>query len=462
MGRTKELIFNTIIIGIGNFGTKVLSFFLLPLYTSYLSTNDYGTYDLFATIASFVLPLVTALMEESMFRFLIDCRNEEEKTDVVTHTILCITIGSVIFSIIYLVICLLFDFEFKILFYGLIISNIVVAIRNTYLRGLGKIKQYAIINFVLSIVFIILNVVFIIPLQLGITGLFVSSIIIGAISFLIILPVLFKYVRIKKTNKKLMIDMLKYSIPLIPNSMSWAIINTSDRLVITANLGASENGVYSIANKFPLAMDAIYNFFYIAWKESAAKTVKSIDSKVFYIRIHDGLKKILFSSMVITICAIPLVFNVLIKNDYKDAYIYIPILLLSMYFANMSGFYGGIFSAHKDTKIMGITTIVAALVNIIIDLFFINILGLWAASISTVVATFVMYGYRKIAVKKYVKFKMNIRELFCDVAIFFLVLFSYYYTNTYVTIVVLIICIVYCLFKNKKLIKIIMEKGVKG
>ncbi|MBO4812880.1 oligosaccharide flippase family protein [Candidatus Saccharibacteria bacterium] len=458
MSRAKELAFNTIIIGIGNFGTKVLSFFLLPIYTSCLSTKDYGTYDLFATIAAFVLPLVTALMEESMFRFLIDCKNDEEKTDVITHTMICIMVGSVLFSLLYLIICLVFDFEYKELFYGLIMSNIVVAMRNTYLRGLGKIKLYAILNFVLSAMFVFLNILFIVVLKIGVTGLFVSNIIVGAVSLLMVIPVLFRYVRIKRFNKLLMIDMLKYSIPLIPNSMCWAVINTSDRLVITASLGANENGIYSIANKFPSAMDAIYNFFYIAWKESAAKTVKHIDSKRFYIQIHNALRRILFSSLLITICVIPLAFNLLVKNDYTNAYIYIPVLLLSMYFANMSGFYGGIFSAYKDTRIMGITTIVAALVNIVIDLTLIHFLGLWAAALSTVVATFVMFVYRKIAVEKYVRFKTDIKELLCNVTILALVLVSYYCANIIITIIVLVLCVVYSIVRNKKLIKTILGR----
>ncbi len=56
MKRGKELIGNTLIIAIGNFSTKIISFFLLPLYTTILTTSDYGTYDLLVTIATFLIP----------------------------------------------------------------------------------------------------------------------------------------------------------------------------------------------------------------------------------------------------------------------------------------------------------------------------------------------------------------------------------------------------------------------
>ena len=83
MGRQKELIFNTLIIGIGKFSTQVVSVFLLPMYTSILSTSEYGTYDLLYTIAMFLIPIITLLMEESMFRFLIDSKDSEESSKII-------------------------------------------------------------------------------------------------------------------------------------------------------------------------------------------------------------------------------------------------------------------------------------------------------------------------------------------------------------------------------------------
>ena len=82
MGRKKELIFNTIIIGIGKFSTQIVSVFLLPIYTSLLSTAEYGTYDLLYTISMFLIPMITLLMEESMFRFLIDSKSKEENSKI--------------------------------------------------------------------------------------------------------------------------------------------------------------------------------------------------------------------------------------------------------------------------------------------------------------------------------------------------------------------------------------------
>ena len=87
MNQKKQLLVNTIIIAIGKLSTQVISFLLLPLYTSKLTPGEYGTYDLLVTISTFLLPIITLLMEESMFRFLIDADDLKEKKRVITATI---------------------------------------------------------------------------------------------------------------------------------------------------------------------------------------------------------------------------------------------------------------------------------------------------------------------------------------------------------------------------------------
>ena len=113
--RGKELVLNTIIIGIGKFSTQIISFLLLPLYTSILTTEEYGTSDLIITISTFVLPLITLLMEEAMFRFLIDCKNEEDKKSVISQTIIYCVISSIIALLIAIVIGKIFHVNYMLI-----------------------------------------------------------------------------------------------------------------------------------------------------------------------------------------------------------------------------------------------------------------------------------------------------------------------------------------------------------
>ena len=154
MGRSrgKDLAINTIIIGIGKFSTQLVSFLLLPLYTSILTTEEYGVYDLIITISTFLSPLITLLMEESMFRFLIDCENEEEKKKVISQTILYIGFTSAIFIILAIIISDFITIQYFIIGIIYIITCIIYGLGNALVRGLGKIKFYTGINFVSSLI----------------------------------------------------------------------------------------------------------------------------------------------------------------------------------------------------------------------------------------------------------------------------------------------------------------------
>ena len=94
----KDLFKNTIIIAIGKFSTQVISYLLLPLYTTILTTSEYGTYDLLVTICIFVIPLITIMMEESMFRFLIDEEEDVGKQKVMSTACLYALISTLIWS----------------------------------------------------------------------------------------------------------------------------------------------------------------------------------------------------------------------------------------------------------------------------------------------------------------------------------------------------------------------------
>lgn len=457
MGRKKELVFNTIIIGIGKFSTQIISVLLLPLYTSILSTQEYGTYDLMITISTFLTPFITLLMEESMFRFLIDAENIDERRKFISQTFIYTTISTIIFSIIIFAVGKIMNIEYIKLLILYIISNIILVLRNSIIRGLGKIKLYSIINAITSICIILLNVFLIAYLKIGYKGLLYSSIWANIVTSIIIFAKLkvHKYISFKQYNKKSMREMIKYSIPLVPNSISWAIINLSDRLVISSVCGTTANGIYSMANKFPSFMDTIYGFFYTAWKESAAKALKDEDATEFYNNIYNILKRFLEAIIIGMIAYLPFVFPLLIKNDFGVSYKYIPLLLVSMYFSNMSGFLGGIFAAYKETKIIGITTIIASIINLILDLILVKYIGIWAGVISTCVATIIVYIFRVIKIKHYIHikdlFNINMYPMLITIC------FIYYCNNYSIQILGAIISTVYCVYINKNIVTIFIK-----
>lgn len=459
MKHKKELIRNTIIIAIGRCSTQVITFLLLPLYTSILSTKEYGEYDLLNTISIFVIPFVTLLMEEAMFRFLIDAKSRQEKKRVMSQSILFSLCSMILFSFILLLIgkLLCYPYTFYLILY--IAASILSGIAGSILRGQSKYKLYALFNFLSSFFVVLLNIIFIAFIRIGIKGLFLSYILSNSlisIWFLYLLKI-HKYVSFKNIDRELMKEMLKYSIPLVPNSVSWAIINLSDRLLITYFLGLGINGIYSIANKFPTIINTFYNFFYMAWKESASKIVKEENKDAFYNNIYIHLNHFLVAVSLVLIGILPFAFPFLIKKAYASSYVYIPPLILAIYFSNLSSFYGGIFAAYKDTKIMGTSTIWGAIINIVVNFIFIKFIGVWAAVLSTFLSIFIIYIFRTIKMKKYLKLQKDDYRI-CHMFAFAIILMCYYAENKILFLVGFIIVLCYSMYINQNFIKVFLKK----
>lgn len=430
MKESKRLIKNTGIIAVGNMSTKVISFFLLPLYTACLSTADYGTYDYIASIAIFVIPFITVLMDESMFRFLIDCKDENEQKEVVSSSITIIIFGLIFFLGISLLLFSFIDYDYKGFLILYILSHVMCSIVNPLLRGFGRIKAYSLYNFLLSLSTVVLNVIFIALFRWGLYGMFLANII-SYFSVSVIFACygkLWKYCDFSRVKMHQLKEMMVYSWPLIPNKVSWSIINLSDRIIIMNIIGSAASGLYAVAYKFPNMMDMIYGFFYQSWKESSARALNSEDTDVFYNTVYRYLKTIMYSLVLVLTAFMPLIFKLMVNRNYHEGILYVPILLLATYFSNISGFYGGVFTAYKDTKIMGSTTLAAAIINLIINLALIRYIGLYAAALSTLIADFVVYLYRKRKVKKYVLLKESKKSV-TMAGLFTIVILTFFYSR---------------------------------
>ena len=100
----------------------------------------------------------------------------------------------------------------------------------------------------------------------------------------------YKYFNKKLIDKKLIKSMVKYSAPLVPNSLSWWIVSVSDRSIISVVLGAASNGIYAISNKFPTIISSLSGVFNLSWSESAALHINSEDRDEFF--TDEKIKKV--------------------------------------------------------------------------------------------------------------------------------------------------------------------------
>ena len=460
MSKGKDLAKNTAIVSIGKICTQLITFFLLPVYTAVLSNEEYGVVDLLNTLTSLLLPIATLQIEQGIFRYLIDCREDKEKQTTLITTIIRFTIiQTVICILIFLCISPFIHNQYK--YY--LMANLLMGIFSTILlqicRGLGDNTKYAIGSFITGAITVVLNVLFIVAFHWGAYGMLAATAISNLLCamYIFITKKLNKYIEPKKYDKKVLKEIIKYSVPLIPNMISWWIVSASDRTIISAVIGVAQNGIYSAANKFSGIFSTLYSVFNLTWTESASININSEDRDEFFSKIFDFIVRFFGSLCLGTIAVMPFVFGILVNEKFAESYYQIPILILGSVFNILVSFLGSVYVAKKLTKEIAKTSIIAAIINIVVNIALINQIGLYAASISTVIAYFAMFIYRWIDVKKYVSIKTN-KTLIAVLSVSFLVaIITYYLKMKIISIVLLLAVIIIAIYINKDSAKYLTE-----
>jgi O-antigen/teichoic acid export membrane protein len=468
LNKNKELVKNTIIIFIGKFCTQFITLLLLPLYTHFLSTEDYGYIDLIQTYLTFFIPLILLKIDAGIFRFLIDARkSEEEKNKIITNGIFIMFVELIISTILFAVAVKIFSIKYSILIVMNLISLSVLTFLLQIVRGIGKNKQYSFSSIIAAIVTIVLNLIFLVGFHKNGKYVLIASLISNIICtiYLLIANKILKNVKIKYIDKKLIKDLLKYSIPMIPNELSWWIVHVSDRTIISYALGVAANGIYSVSCKFSNILSSIFNIFNLSWQESAALHINDTDKDEFFSNVINKVFNLFICFCIGILACLPFVFELLIKDSYREAYKYVPILLLANIFSVLIGLIGSIYVAKKMTKEVAKTTMIAAIINLTIDIALIKVIGIYAAAISTLVSYMLLAIYRYIDVQKYVKVKIPIKNIVVNSIIFILVVVLYLYNNIALNVINLLLCILYAIIVNKELLiefKKVIGKKVKN
>lgn len=453
--RGKELAKNTAIISIGKICTQVVSFLLLPIYTGILSTEEYGAVDLILTYVSLFLPVVTLQLEQALFRFLLDKREDEQEIKKIISAIFSITVFAIlIFSGLYMLVSPFINSHYKYYLLANLIANAFSAYMLQMARGLGKNAVYACGSFLSASTLVVLNIIYIVGFHMGAYGMIRSHIISPIICGVYIMwrVKAHKYIRVHIPSKEEAKRYLGYAIPLIPNQISWWILSASDRTVILWKMGVEFNGIYSIAGKFPNLYSVMYNIFNLSWTELIAVHFNDEDREKAFSELQDMVVKLLISAYLGIVTIMPFAFPIMINQKYAEAYYQIPILMLGVFFSAMIGVLSAYYIADKNTQVIAKTSLMCAAINLMLDIILMPFIGLFAASIASAIAYFVMYIVRYIDInKRYgVKNSPNLLILLCVATV--IVFVCYYYRNLFICAVCFICVCIMAVVLNWKLL----------
>ena len=465
MKRETKLLKNTGIIGFGMLCTKGVSFLLLPLYTSLLSTSEYGTVDLVYTLVTLIAYTLTLQFEQGVFRYLIDCRNDFEKQKkYISTTFAFIGLITAIGIAITVIVCRVLDYHYTFYLVLNIIMTTVASITCQVARGIDKTVTYTVGSFISASSQIVFNVVFIVGFKWNIGGMLTAF----ALGNLLCIIYIFvsckipKYFSASAINKAAIKELLDYSLPLVPNTLCWWLVNFSDRLIVTHFLGAGANGVYAVANKFPNLFSAVTRVFQLSWTENAAEATNAEDRDKYYSIIMNQSICVMIYICACALSILPFMFKYIINSSYAESYYNIMILLVAGIFNSWSNLYGSLFGALKYTKTIAITTVFAAIANVSINLLFINKIGLFAASLSTLAAYLIITVIRHMEIIKKCKITYRAADLIPAFAALCVSCAAYCIKNAALSIITTLAVGVLTLIKNRNLIEPVLKKIIKS
>lgn len=402
--REKYLIKNTFIFTIGSIATKLITFVLVPIYTHILTTQEYGVVDLISTISMVLAPVIILNISESVMRFSLD--KEADHHQIMSSGLMILIIG-VLGGLLIIPItkCFVSLGEYSLFLYFYTISSATSQLLLCYLRGKEQLIQYTCGNIINTFSVAVLNILFLVVLRKGIKGYLLAYIIASVITIIYafavgnVLDVIKKF----KINKQLTAEMLKYSLVLVPNVFMWWIMNSADRIVITAVVGVAANGIFAIAYKIPSLMSTVAGIFNQAWSYSAIREEESEDKERYTNNIYKGFFMIISVSALGMLMILKPFMHIYVNEAYYSAWRYAPYLIIGFVFQTLGSFLSTPYTVNKDSKGFLFSATFGALVNIVLNFLLVFKWGLTGVAIATSVSYMAVFFYRVIDTKKYIQ-----------------------------------------------------------
>lgn len=330
-----------------------------------------------------------------------------------------------------------------------------------YARGIGDNSAYSLGSFIDMIVMILLNILLIGVIKIGIIGMLISNFagyIVASIVLIYRLHI-FRTISLSHVKVKELPEYLKYSIPMIPNALSWWILSASDKLVVKTFIGLSASGILAIAHKFGNIYQTIFHMFLLAWQESATLHKDDENAERFFSVVFNHIVRIFGTLGLVILFATPFAFNLLIDNKYSNALNIVPLYVFSVFIGIIVGFLSGIYVAYGDSKSISWATIIGALLNIGINVLLVSLIGIYASPISTIMSNVVIALWRVIDSRKYIKIHIKYDELFLILILFLALIVVFFTKNRFWRIIVELIVAVCIVFINRHTLNLILHRG---
>lgn len=417
---------------IGNVLSKLLAFLLIPLYTGHISTDTYGTYDLIVSLMSLIVPIIFFQIWDGLFRFIYDFEKEEDKYKILNNGLVVCCISIMVYEILFFIINQFITIQNKWLvnIYGLSIAFQYVF--GTAARTFQKNKLYMTTGVINTLINLFFNIILIAGLNYNNANILYLSIIIGNIIQCAIISYklnIFRNFRKTDINKKIIGDMIKFSMPIAVSTISYWLLSGYSKVIVSKKLGYEVNGIFAIATKLASMIVVIVSVFQMSWHETSFETANDKNKRDFY---EKGINLFYIVLMLATIEIIPMVkiiFPYFVRGEYIEAYNIIPIVLVYSAINSFAGFSSSQFLAEKNSKATLWTTLASAILNVILGYILTIRFGLLGTTIALLISFTLNAVLRVVLLYILYSIKLNIKNV-CVLIILLIVSIVLYYTQT--------------------------------
>lgn len=454
------LIKNIGLFTLSSFAAKLISFVFLPLYTYYLTTEEYAVIDLANVMQSLLWPVLSLSISEAMLRYALDQKYEKKK--IISSSIAVIIPGLILLCVVFPWIKVgnaLDLYKTECLIYFICVS--LNTFFSVYSRAVDKVSLMVINSTISCFVIAILNIIFLTIFDMGLRGYFLALILGNAISVCSYLyfgkiqdVFAFKYI-----DKALCKEMICFSIPLIPNAIFWWINSSLDKIYITAMLTLSEVGLYSVASKIPTLLTTVTSIFQQAWSISAIKEYDSEQNEGFFSNVFNVYCFMVAICTVMLIALTKFFATILFSNEFYYAWSIVPVLIMAFYYSSLNIYYGSIFTAAKKTNVILYTTGLGALVNAILNYIMIVKFGLIGAAIATCISNAIVWFIRAVLTRKIIRLNSTILKEVVQQSIILVMIINVETINNYILSGVMV-CMMLVVFRTslKHVVDVVHDK----
>lgn len=414
MGKYSRLGKNTALVFLGNAGSKMIGLVMLPYYTRCLSVEDYGTTDIINVYVTFLLSIVSCCIAESIFIFP-KGQTYEKQREFLSSGLAFLVIAFLVTGIIFVGVSISADYysvqnsftQNIWLIYALLLAQLCQQLFQQFTRSIDRILVYSVAGIVLTVCTALFA--FILIPRYGVAGFVLSLVLANLVTvvYSLFFSASYRFISLSAIRWISCREMLKYSVPLIPNGIMWWLVSALNRPIMEVNLGMQAIGLFAVANKFPAILSMLFTVFSTSWQISVIEEYGKEGFDEFYNKIYRYVVLMLILLfIVITSCSKMLIY-IFASSDYIDAWIYIPILTLGTVFSAISAMSGTVFSAAKTSKYFFYSSVWGAMTAVLLNFILIPYLGLMGAAISVLLSFAVMALSRVLYSRKYVKLRNN-------------------------------------------------------